>query len=78
MLLFYLLFYRLIKDFDKDRNYLFYDLRLFGHYLLNLKKFNNTFFLNKAKIMFNEILNDNKTSKEFKDYIESSYKSILK
>jgi len=76
--LFYLLFYRLIKDFDKDRNYLYFDLRLFGRFILNLKKINNTFFLNKAKIMFNEILNDNKTSKEFKNYIKFSYKSILK
>lgn len=76
--LFYLLFYRLIKDFDKDRNYLYFDLRLFGRYILNLKTFNNTFFLNKAKFMFNEILNDNKISKEFKNYIKFYYKSILK
>ena len=77
--LFYHLFYRLIKEFDKDRNYLFYDLQLFGEYILNLRKYNNTiYFLKKAKIMINDIINDNKTSMEFKNYLKFSYKLILK
>jgi glycosyltransferase involved in cell wall biosynthesis len=54
--LFYQLFYRLIKEFDKDRNYLYYELRPFGRYLLNLGKYNNTkYFLNKTKIMINKL-----------------------
>ena len=77
--LFYQLFYRLIKDFDKDRNILYYELQLFENYLLNLGKYNNTkYFVNKTKILINEIINDNKTSQEFKNYIKFSYKSILK
>ena len=47
--------------------------------MLNLVKLNNTeYFLKKAKIMLNDILNDNKTTKEFKEYIKFSYKSMLK
>jgi len=77
--LFYSLLYRLIKEFDKDRYYLYYDLRVFGYMILNLKKYDNSkYFLNMAKIMINDILNDNKASKEFKNYIKLSYKSLLK
>ena len=77
--LFFHLLYRLIKDFDKDRNYLYYELLLYGDFMLNLVKLNNTeYFLKKAKIMLNDIINDNKTTKEFKEYIKFSYKSMLK
>ena len=77
--LFYQLFYRLIKEFDKDRNYLYYELRPFGNYLLNLGKYDNTkYFLNKTKIMINDIINDNKTTQKFKNYIKFFYKSLLK
>ena len=77
--LFYQLFYRLIKEFNKDRNYLYYELQPFGNYLLNLGKYNNTkYFLNKTKIMINDIINDNKTTQQFKNYSKFLYKSILK
>jgi glycosyltransferase involved in cell wall biosynthesis len=77
--LFFHLLYKLIKDFDKDRNYLYYELLLYGDFMLNLVKLNNTeYFLKKAKIMLNDIINDNKTTKEFKKYIKFSYKSMLK
>ena len=49
----YFLFYRYIKDFDKDRNYLFYDLKAFGLYILDLEKYNRTnHYLKTAKIKF--------------------------
>ena len=77
--LFFHLLYRLIKDFDKDRNFLYYELLLNGGYMLNLVQFNNTkYYLKKAIIMLNDILNDNKTTKEFKNYIKFTYKSMLK
>ena len=47
--------------------------------MLNLVQFNNTkYYLKKAIIMLNDILNDNKTTKEFKNYIKFTYKSMLK
>lgn len=77
--LYYQLFYRLIKEFDKDRNYLYYELRGFGNYLLYLEKYNNTkYFLSKTKIMINDIINDNKATQKFKNYLKFFYKSILK
>ena len=76
--LYYQLFYRNIKEYDKDRNYLYYDLKLFGSYLLKLKKFNVKYYLEKAKNMFIKILSDNKTSIEFKNFIKYQYKILLK
>ena len=77
--LFYHLFYRYIKEFDKDRNYLYYDLQENGFYLLNLEKYNHTqYYLNKTKIMLNDILNDNKATSEFKKYIKFFYKTLFK
>ena len=77
--LFYHLFYRYIKEFDKDRNYLYYDLQENGFYLLNLEKYNHTqYYLNKTKIMLNDILNDNKATSEFKKYIKFFYNTLLK
>ena len=76
--LFYQLFYKNIKEYDKDRNYLYYDLQLFGFYILNLKKFNIKYYLEKAKSMILELLNDNKVSVEFKDYIKLNYITLIK
>lgn len=76
--LFYQLFYKNIKEYDKDRNYLYYDLQLFGFYILNLKTFNIKYYLEKAKSMILELLNDNKVSVEFKDYIKLNYKTLIK
>jgi hypothetical protein len=46
--------------------------------ILKLKKYDKTkYYLNMAKNMINDIINDNKTSKEFKKYIKLSYKSLL-
>ena len=46
--------------------------------ILKLKKYDKTkYYLNMAKIMINDIINDNKTSKKFKDYIKFSYKPLL-
>lgn len=77
--LYYLIFHRYIKEFDKDRNYLYYDLKEYGEYILNLTKYNNTeYYIKKVKIMLNDILNDNNATLEFKNYIKIFYKKILK
>ena len=72
------LLYRYIKEFDKDRNYLYYELLIYGSEILNMKKYNNTnYYLDKAKIMLNDIIYDNKANEEFKNYIKNQYKAIL-
>ena len=76
--LYYQLFYRSIKEYDKDRNFLFYDLKRFGLFILNLKKYNIKNYLLKAKNMFNELFNDNKISLKFKNFINLYYKILIK
>ena len=75
--LFYKLFYRNIKEYNKDRNYLYYELKAFGSLLLYLKKYNVKYFLKKAKNMFLELINDKQTSIEFKNYIKLHYKTLI-
>ena len=71
--MYFQLLFRYIKDFNKDRNYLFYELQSCGFELIKLKKYNNQYFLKNASIMLKEIINDNKSSTEFKKFIKNQY-----
>lgn len=77
-MLYYQLFYRYIKEYYKDRNFLYYDFKIYGDIILNLKKYNVPYFLLKARNMLIEILNDKKASKEFKHYLKLKYNQLLK
>ena len=63
------IFYRYIKVFNKNRNYLFYDMKEFNNYLLKFKVYNNTKIKDNINIFFFEILKDKYSSKIFKNYI---------
>ena len=67
---FYELFYQYIKDFNKNMNYLFYDLKKFDYYFKYLK-ISNSSGTSKTKIIniYNDILKEKNISKEFKDYV---------
>ena len=69
--------YRYIKEFNKDRNYLYNELQLFGFEIIKLKEYNIKNYLHNATEMFKEIINDNKTSNIFKHYIKTNYKILL-
>ena len=68
--LFYHLFYRYIKEFNKDINYFYFDYRLYGRIILKLKEYNVKEYLPKVKNMFIEIINNNKTRTDFKNLIK--------
>ena len=77
-ILYFSLFYRYIKEFDKDRNYLYYELKDFGFEIMNIIKYNNTeYYFKMAKNMLNDIINDNKANEEFKNYIKFYFQTIL-
>ena len=63
------IFYRYIKVFNKNRNYLFYDMKEFINYLLNFKIYNNTKIKNNINKFLFEIIKDKYSSKNFKNYI---------
>ena len=66
--LYFTTFYRYIKEFKKDRNFLYYELRDLGHFMVYIKECNLTDYKNKAINFFNEILKDEFASNEFKEY----------
>jgi glycosyltransferase involved in cell wall biosynthesis len=69
ILLYFKLLFKYIKHFNKDRNYLFYDIRSLSNYLIYLKDFNSNYFINKAKLFLNYIKKDQNISNDFKNYI---------
>ena len=68
-LLYLKLFYKYIKDFNKDRNFLFYELKKINMLLLELKNLTNI-YNNDIRQFYLEILEDSLTSQLFKDYIK--------
>ena len=68
-LLYFKLFYKYIKDFRKDLNYLYYDIKILSSYLINFKKFKVNIYINNTISFLNEILNNTNISKDFEKYI---------
>ena len=62
-----------IQDYNKDRNYLFYELKVTNDHLTMLYSFNSS---KKEDInkFYEGILEDNNTSKQFREYITSYLK----
>ena len=67
---YYKLLYKYIKDFDKDRNFFYYELKLNGFYLLYIKKYNIKDYLINIKDMLYEILKDEKASIILKNLVK--------
>ena len=67
-LLYIKLFYRYLKEFNKDRNFLFYELKTINVLLLRLKNFTDI-YNSHIKNFYKEILEDPFCSQSFKEYI---------
>lgn len=70
-LLYFKLFYKYIKDFRKDLNYLYYDMKIFSSYLINFKNFKDNLYIDNTISFLNEILNNTIISKDFEKYIKN-------
>ena len=68
-LLYFKLFYKYIKEFRKDLNYLYYDMKIFSSYLINFKNFKDNIYIDNTISFLNEILNNTNISKDFEKYI---------
>ena len=68
-LLYYKFFNRYIKDFKKDINFLYYDLRLFIPILLKLKDYKLLLYNSILFSLIKEIINNNNLSNEFKNIL---------
>jgi hypothetical protein len=69
-LLYFKLFYKYIKDFKKDLNFLYYDLNSNYYFILKLKDFNKTEYILKTIDFCNEIIKNN-ISSVFKEFIKN-------
>ena len=76
-LLFYQFFYKYIKDFNKDLNYLFNDLKLTYFYILRIQDFNGSNYISRAIDFFNQIINDD-ISLEFKNFSDNILSELKK
>ena len=71
-LIYFRLFYRYIKDFNKDLNYFYYDLMSFSSYIKRLKDFNITEYIPKVKEFLNNIIiNKKNISNELNIFINN-------
>ena len=68
-LLYFKLFYRYIKEFNKDLNYIYYDLFYFSHYIIKLKDLNIIEYIPQAKEYLYNIINNKNISKKFYNFI---------
>ncbi len=66
--LYFTTFYKYIKEFNKDRNFLFYELMDLKHYILFIKECELLDYIPKAIDFFNKIIEDKNASLQFKNF----------
>ena len=65
------LFYKYIKDYNKNRNFLFYEMRNLHDSVLELKDKYMIHYIQKLLVLFNQILKDKKISNDFEIYLKN-------
>ena len=69
---YYKLFHQYIKHFNKDLNYLYFDLRAFDYYLYYINYYNSSNSKKKPIINFyKKLLKESNISDEFKNYTKT-------
>ena len=63
-------FYKYLKDFKKDRNFLFYEMRSLSGAMNDIKNKNVKEFMPKVIEFINEMLNDKDISSDFKIFLK--------
>jgi hypothetical protein len=70
--IFYLkIFYKYIKDFKKDRNILYYEMKDLEQFVKKIKDYNMTKYMRIQKNFIKKILKENILSVEFKSYLQN-------
>ena len=67
-LLYFQIFYKYIKEFKKSRNFLYFELKDFKKYLLDIKNYNLTNYIPTVINYLNEIINDKYASIYFRNF----------
>ena len=75
-LLYFNLLYKYLKDFKKDYNFLYYDLKSNYFFIKKFKDLNASYSINKTVLFLNQITKDN-ISLNFKNFIINVLLKIL-
>lgn len=65
------IFYKYIKDFEKDINILYYEMKDLEHFVKKIKDYNMTKYIGIQRNFLKKILKDNILSVEFKSYLQN-------
>ena len=68
--MYFKIFYKYIKEFNKDRNYLFYEIKNLNRFLMDTINYNITKYIPIQKKFLKEIINDKYSSYSFKNYLK--------
>ena len=77
-ILYFKLFYKYIKDYNKDINILYYEMRDLEYIILKLKNYNITKYLRIHLNLLKKILKENILSTQFKNYLQNISKYLKK
>ena len=70
--MYFSLFYKYIKGFNKDRNFLFNEMKDLNHYILYIKELNMKQYIIKEIEFLEVLLRDENITKEFVEYIKNT------
>ena len=70
--LYFSLFYKYIKDFNKDRNFLMYEMQDLNHYVLYIKDLDMKKYIAKEIDFLKSLLKDKYVKKDFRKYIKDT------
>ena len=70
-LLYFKLFYKYIQDYNKDLNFLFYEMNSLNKFILELKESKMILYKKIQLGLINQILKEKNLSIDFKSYLEN-------
>jgi len=75
---YFYIFYKYLKDFHKDRNFLMYEMKDLNHYVLFIKDLNITEYIFKEIEFLNNLLKDKEVKTDFRNYLIETLKYFQK
>ena len=75
---YFFILYKYLKEFDKDRNFLMFEMKDLNHYVLFIKDLDIKEYIIKEIEFLEGLLTDEKVGQEFRDYINQTLAYFMK
>ena len=75
--LYFEIFYKYVKEYNKNRDFLFYEMKNLNHFLVNIKECYSKYLLKEINLI-EGLIEDTLISQEFKDYLMDLLLSLKK